>query len=214
MLKLTPPRQELILEQLEAGRPVTTACAAAGISEQTFYRWIQWGELELTKKKYRDFAVKARKAIAKWEGGMLDQLDEMARHAGTKEIQCPDCKHKFLVALDYQTKFKAATWLLEKRRPSQYGNHTTLEVKGDAALQQLITAMADHLRADEYVRFLEVASAVLGIQGLDARAIGPGESEGDEVIETEASDMDGELDGLHPEGKPEDGGPNSPQRRH
>lgn len=60
--KLTPEVQKRICDALRDGNYVYAACAAGGISEETYYRWIETGEAAQTGPYY-DFAVATREAI-------------------------------------------------------------------------------------------------------------------------------------------------------
>lgn len=55
--KLTPEVQEKICQYIEAGNYAKVACVAAGVSESTFYEWIQRGKQAIEKKRHNKFSV-------------------------------------------------------------------------------------------------------------------------------------------------------------
>lgn len=52
--KLTPELQNRLIEYLKAGNYIEPACAAVGISKETFYRWTR------TKHDFNDAVLKAQ----------------------------------------------------------------------------------------------------------------------------------------------------------
>lgn len=182
-LKLTPPRHEAIVEALRKGRPVSTACAAAGVSRSQFYAWLTMGEKEGSPQVYRRFFEDASKARADFEGGRLDLIDEVGEASAYKEVRCPNCDTKHMVEVDSAAKIKALIWRLETLRPDEYGRRAKVEIKvAQSQLQELIGAMAQHLTPNEHVRFLEVAAIVVAGPNVAPAAIASGE--GTDVIDT------------------------------
>lgn len=77
--KLTPELQATIVETLRLGCPISTAAAAAGITERTLYNWLERGEATTHGQYFQFFqAVREARTIAEvtamqsWRAGMLD----------------------------------------------------------------------------------------------------------------------------------------------
>ncbi|MER5623975.1 hypothetical protein ABT061_23355 [Streptosporangium sp. NPDC002544] len=63
--KLTPALQADLVAALEAGHPIATAAALAGIGETTVHRWRQLGEDDDAPPRYREFREALTRARAK-----------------------------------------------------------------------------------------------------------------------------------------------------
>lgn len=75
--KLTPSVQKLILEAIEIGTPIVTACRAINITEMAYYNWLNWGRQEAAKmKELYDIAVKELSAKGELD---VDDINEMER---------------------------------------------------------------------------------------------------------------------------------------
>lgn len=100
--KLTPEVQKKIINALELGAYIKTACDFAGISRETFYNWLKKGELE-TDSKYADFLAQVNKTLAKAELHSLQKIKESEQ-------------------------WQAHAWILERRFNSRWGKREALEV--------------------------------------------------------------------------------------
>ena len=98
--KLTPEIQKTVCDNLRGGCYVLTACARAGISEATYYSWLQKGEEG--KRPYLEFLESVKKAEA----------DAEALAVGTV----------LRVAFDPERpNWQAAMTYLERRYPQRWG---------------------------------------------------------------------------------------------
>jgi hypothetical protein len=61
---LTPEVAAQICADVAQGLPKEKVCWAAGVSEQTLYRWIEWGTADDAKEPYRSFCEALKKAEA------------------------------------------------------------------------------------------------------------------------------------------------------
>lgn len=60
--KLTPERQDEIVELLKAGNYVETACALVGVGRSTFYDWMEKAEMNLPElTSIPDFMMQFRR---------------------------------------------------------------------------------------------------------------------------------------------------------
>ena len=90
--KLTPERQQIIVESLRLGMWAKDACARASVDPSTFYRWMQRGENE-ARGIHRDFRDAVKAADAECQLRALAVIQRAAR----------------------DSTWQAAAWLLERR---------------------------------------------------------------------------------------------------
>ena len=103
--KLTPERQEKLVEAIQAGNYYTSACAYAEIAYSNFRQWMIKGEAE-ESGKYRDFHEAIKKAEAAAE----------LRNVGVIQQAGIDT-------------WQAAAWWLERRYPDRWGKQERLDLK-------------------------------------------------------------------------------------
>jgi len=110
--KLTKGVHKVIVEALASGCYRETAAEHAGISTSTFYRWMEQGEADLehdVASPYRDFWEAIKKAEADAEVKAIKLIRAAAEEPRT---------------------WQAAAWLLERKKPAQWGRRTSLEHSG------------------------------------------------------------------------------------
>lgn len=114
--KLTPEVQERIVGAIRGGAYNETAALFAGISESTFYKWLQKGneareqEIEPENSEYLQFLQAIEKAQADTEIENLLVVRGAAQGKPTKEGVPGEAQD-----------WKAAAWLLERKFPDRYG---------------------------------------------------------------------------------------------
>ena len=108
--KLTPELQEKVCAALRVGNYATVAIQYAGISEHTYYEWLQRGESE-PGSIYERFRAAVRKAEADAEVEGVAIIEQ----AGRKEWQ-------------------ARAWLLERKYPYKWGRFERHEHTGEGEL--------------------------------------------------------------------------------
>lgn len=96
--KLTPEIQRTICAALQAGNYVEAACGLAGISDTTFYRWMERGDRE-SRGQFREFRDSVSRAIAASEAGLVA-----------------------VVYREAKGNWRAALALLSRRWPERWGN--------------------------------------------------------------------------------------------
>ncbi len=104
--KLTPERQERIVELIRAGNYMEIAAQAAGIDVSTLYRWLQRGE-KARSGKYRQFRDAVMRARVEAEARAVVVVQK--------------------AALD---DWRAASWWLERAFPDRWGRRQKLEHSG------------------------------------------------------------------------------------
>jgi transposase len=110
--KLTPELQKKITGAIAAGNYHETACALAGVSTSSFYRWMQQGE-KARAGIYREFweAVKKAEAVA-------------------------EAKRVKIIADAAEENWQAAAWYLERRYPDRWGRRKhELDIGGDLEIK-------------------------------------------------------------------------------
>ncbi len=123
-------------DSMEKALPQSTACALAGISEGTFYLWMQYGKEG--REPYAEFFEAVTYAKARGEAGLIEMVQK-ATHAENEGIGV-----------------KAATWLLERRFPDKYGASVTLRKAKDEALEVLLGTLRKRLDPETFARVISV----------------------------------------------------------
>lgn len=116
---LTPERLEAITTMLRAGAYVDDACRSVGISDRTFYNWMQRGnvqqerlaaglEVEPDEEPFLQFLHSVQEADAEGIIGHLMNIDHAAKN-GT---------------------WQASAWILERKQPRKWGRFERTEISG------------------------------------------------------------------------------------
>ena len=129
--KLTPELQEKFCNAIENGDSILGACGYVGISEKTYYNWMDRAAEAKTKTKF----VKFKECVDKAKAKALHNFEQVITHASTDHWQ-------------------AAAWMLERRHPNLYGKREKIEAdvnhKGLSGLADAIaTSKEKHRREDE-----------------------------------------------------------------
>jgi len=104
---MTPAVRARILELLEAGNFLRTACTAAGISRHTLDHWRRrWRADDPAARDYDEFFTALKTAIALGEAAALRAV--RAGGAG----------------------WQAAAWFLERRHHTHWGKKDVIEIRG------------------------------------------------------------------------------------
>ena len=106
--KLTPKVRDKIISKLKLGNYARTAAACAGISESTFYHWLERGEKEKSGI-YSEFLEAVKEAQAESEANLLNHISK--------------------AVLDGQ--WTAAAWQLERKFPERWGKQQKVELTGE-----------------------------------------------------------------------------------
>jgi hypothetical protein len=110
--KKTPAIRKLLLESLEQGMYDVDAIAVAGISQPTFYTWIQ---------NDPDFAEAVAAARQEAKRVCVKTIINLAKDADQiTTMNAPDAG----------VRLKAATWMLEHRYPDQYAERRIIATEG------------------------------------------------------------------------------------
>jgi hypothetical protein len=141
-IKLTPEIQKALCDCLRSGCYAVTACARAGISESTYYLWLQKGEAG--QRPYLEFLESVKKADA----------DAEALLAATV----------MRVALDSENPcWQAAMTMLERRHPERWGRRL---VEAKVAIDGEVTIEHDFSNKLTTPERLASVAGILGNLGL------------------------------------------------
>src|SRR5437773_3263998 len=100
--KLSPDLQKRLLDAIAAGNYIHTACAAVGIGESTYFKWLERGRAG--ESPYREFI----EALTRAEQQAIVSLVEIVRSHAIED-------------------WRAAAFLLERRQKKDWGRHETLD---------------------------------------------------------------------------------------
>lgn len=150
-----PDRRRSIIDAvsraLEAGSPQSTAAEAAGISESTFYLWMQLGDEGA--EPFSEFSEAVRRSRV---GGEIALLERVKAHSDE----------------DGPVALKAATWLLERRWPEKYGASVTLRKAEENVMGALLGQLRERLDPATFARVLEALAADEGPGDAESRGAG------------------------------------------
>lgn len=122
--KLTKARHDAIVKAIEQGNFAQVAAAANSITEQTYYNWLNRGQVDIeagTSSIYARFFEAVKEAEAQAE---IRQMAELQR----------------------DDKWQRRAWWLERRFPKRWGQKQSLEVSGPEGGPVEVDAKA-HLEA-------------------------------------------------------------------
>lgn len=137
--KYTPERVEKICKALRAGNTRRVACIHGGISEDTLARWI---------KRYADFADLIARAEADWESRLVNVITQAGtpREATTKKVKEGADGTTTETTTEVVMDWRAAAWLLERRRPDEWGKRDLADEGAAAAVGQAIVGIVNDIR--------------------------------------------------------------------
>ena len=142
--KLTPEREQIILEEMESGSTQEMAAIFAGITEQTLYNWLKRGKEEEPPDDLDDLPKK--ELIERARGHGIKRINKMNKdqliHA---IIEAESIYHSFYMKFKRASAagmkkhlqnlerhaledWKVSAWILERRDPANFGNRGRLQV--------------------------------------------------------------------------------------
>lgn len=130
--KLTDEVQQKIVAAVERGSYAVPAAEAAGISERTFYRWMQEGEAAQSGRK-RQFW----QAVERARGASETTLIEIIHNAAPGD-------------------WNAAKWLLERRFSSRWANTQKIEIAVEREMENMVEVLESDLDPDTFRKVMGV----------------------------------------------------------
>lgn len=114
--KLTPEREQRIVQLLKAGQHRSTVCHAVGIGERTLRTWL--ARADEGDERWTEFARRVREAEA-------------------------ECETRAIVAIQVKGKddWRAMAWWLERRFPLRWGETRGAQAKLDAEREGMLEAL-------------------------------------------------------------------------
>jgi transposase len=129
---LEDPKVKLLLQALQAGNYVETACAYAGLAVSTVYVWLDRG----TKEKQR---------IAQGEKPNLQETTyvEIAEAIEKARANAVVANVAVIQQAARSGTWQAAAWWLERSMPQQFGRRIQAEVTGKISVEDLERRMLE-----------------------------------------------------------------------
>ena len=103
--KLNPTIKKQIGDNITLGMPLKFAAEAAGISEATFYNWMNRGESE--------------------SKGQFFEFHEYIKECQSKAVQL---HLKLITKAATEGAWQASAWILERRHPEEFGRREKIEM--------------------------------------------------------------------------------------
>ena len=103
--KLNPTIKKQIGDNITLGMPLKFAAEAAGISEVTFYNWMNRGESE--------------------SKGQFFEFHEYIKECQSKAVQL---HLKLITKAATEGAWQASAWILERRHPEEFGRREKIEM--------------------------------------------------------------------------------------
>ena len=101
-MKYTDELVNTLVKSIETGLSIKKACDYVGISQKTFYQWVN---------EKSEFSNKIKKARATKINNLLEQI--RISGMGETTVECPHCKEKHVVKLPSKA-WQALAWILER----------------------------------------------------------------------------------------------------
>lgn len=131
------PKVQAIINALQGGNYIETACAYAGLAPSTVYRWLERGRDERERQEsgaksnpaeqpYLEICNAVEKARAQSIVANVTIIQQAARSG----------------------QWQAAAWWLERTMPQQFGRKTQTEVTGQVSVNDLERRMLELLGED------------------------------------------------------------------
>jgi len=105
--KLDSERQKKLLSAIRMGNDKKVACAVAGISEATLYRWLELAQKKNARAELREFRESLERAEAEAEAIKVGRINQAADNG----------------------RWQAAAWWLERKHPERWGQQTKIKAE-------------------------------------------------------------------------------------
>lgn len=105
--KLDSERQKKLLSAIRMGNDKKVACAVAGISEATLYRWLELAQKKNARVELKEFRESFERAEAEAEVIKVGRINQAADSG----------------------RWQAAAWWLERKHPERWGQQTKIKAE-------------------------------------------------------------------------------------
>lgn len=123
--KLTKARHDKIVRDIRAGNFAVIAATASGITEQTYYNWLNRGQADLASEDEAD------------HGSIYAEFFESVKQAES------EAEVKQLRAMQTDDKWQRRAWWLERRYPKRWGQKSAVELSGPGGGPLAVASSAD-----------------------------------------------------------------------
>lgn len=127
-VKLNAEVQRKIVDAISGGNYMETASAYAGISKDTFYRWLRRGEREKQR-----VAKNPRAKIKKEEKMYVELSDEVEKALAKSEM-----RDVYIIGKAAESQWQAAAWRLERKFPKKWGRRNFLPENVETIDQKIV----------------------------------------------------------------------------
>lgn len=125
---LTDELRDELCAHIESPMAVRHACAMVGISERTFYNWMERGEDDDASPEFVQFVQAVGRARARAAQTLIDTITQHATgHRRTRYHKDGGVAEEYIEADP-----ASARWLAERMFPDEYGNRQRIEHSVDA----------------------------------------------------------------------------------
>lgn len=164
LLLKDPGLGERIGKMLAAGHYVQVACAAAGVSEASYYAWLEKAEAVRDTLQGEDDPDKAREELEPMERALLEFLEAVEKGSAAAEV-------RHLRRIDKASEdgtWQASAWFLERRFPRRWGRFDRVETTERVLDPIAEAALHDDKVADLVDELLDAVSSTGGTGGTGA----------------------------------------------
>jgi hypothetical protein len=118
---LQPNLEQTLLDYIRIGTPIRNAVVAAGVTETSFYSWINRGMAERERLKLVKGAKESPTEVVFLK--FLEQVERAKAEAITKKVAV-------IAKSGNDGDWRAAAWWLERQLPEEFGKTDKLEIGG------------------------------------------------------------------------------------
>lgn len=196
----TPETTKAICDNIALGLNNRDAATLAGVSERSFYDWLQWGNRELErvaasprrrvqkrKLSYTQFSQSVDRAVPLRKQVLVGRIQRAAQggaeYTETKTVYKADGgTETTTVSKHFHPEWTASAWLLERLHPDEFGRRQRVDVY-DWRTEVIEMLRAGTITPEEVHEQLghEYAAEILKSAGVsipgDGQPAGPGEAE-------------------------------------
>ena len=119
---LQPNLEQTLLDYIRIGTPIRNAVVAAGITETSFYSWINRGMAERERLKLVKGAKENSTEVVFLK--FLEQVERAKAEAVAKKVAV-------IAKSGNDGDWRAAAWWLERQLPEEFGKNDKLEIGGN-----------------------------------------------------------------------------------
>jgi hypothetical protein len=132
--KMDDPKVVLIIQALQGGNYIETACLYAGLAPSTVYRWVDRGNAE-----------RQRQADGHAPDPVESQYIELCESVEKARAQAVVANVTIIQQAARTGTWQAAAWWLERSMPNQFGRRIQAEVTTTVSVQDLERKMLELL---------------------------------------------------------------------